>query len=394
MNILLFADAFPPFQSSASIQLKDLVDQFIDNGHSVTVYTTSPIAKNYIESTHKSNLKVIRIKNPKTKNVNLIRRAIAESLIPFSTLLTFFLNNKKDFKWDGIIWYSPTIFFGLPIYFIKKYTKSKAYLILRDIFPAWALDIGHIKKGIVYYYFRFFESIQYSVADTIGVQSESNIQYFVKEYPKQLKKVEVLNNWLSKMQFNDCSINISNSYLRNRFNFIYAGNMGSAQKLESIINFAYEIRDDKDIGFIFVGEGDDKKNLEDIAKSRELDNILFYEPIPHTEIRSLYEQCNMGIISLDPNHKTHNIPGKLLSYIQNGLPIFAIVNSGNDILEINRKYNIGIATTENDSKKLKNIFYKYYDNLKNDPNIKKRCNELSINQFSDMQAYNKIIKLF
>ena len=144
--------------------------------------------------------------------MNFFKRAVAESLIPLTTLIAFFINNNKNIRWDGIIWYSPTIFFGISIFIIKKFTKCKSYLILRDIFPEWALDVGHLKKGPIYYYFRFFEMIQYFAADKIGIQSQSNIEYFKKNYKSQLHKVEVLNNWLSVMPCNKSSINIKNHH--------------------------------------------------------------------------------------------------------------------------------------------------------------------------------------
>lgn len=71
-------------------------------------------------------------------------------------------------------------FFGFVIQFLKFQKKVKSYLILRDIFPQWALDVGIINKNIAYYLFKFFERLQYSLADRIGIQSTSNIDYFKK----------------------------------------------------------------------------------------------------------------------------------------------------------------------------------------------------------------------
>ena len=102
----------------------------------------------------------------------------------------------------------------------------------------------------------------------------------------------------------------------------------------------------------------------------------------------------MGIVSLDMKHETHNIPGKLLSYLQAGLPIFALVNQGNDILKINKLHNIGIASSEINAKKLKNLFMDYYAKLPEDHDIQNRCFSLSADQFSDTRAFSQTMSSF
>tara|TARA_B100001063_G_scaffold67606_1_gene61519 strand:- start:149 stop:1333 length:1185 start_codon:yes stop_codon:yes gene_type:complete len=394
MKILLFSDAFPPFQSSASIQLKDLTDQFLKDGHDVTVFTTSSEdhADNFLELN--KDLRIFRIKNPQTKNINFIRRAFSELLIPITSIISFYKSPCSTEAFDGIIWYSPSIFFGIPIYLIKKKIGCKSYLILRDIFPEWAMDIGHMNKGIIYYFFRFFENIQYKAADTIGVQSISNINYFKKNYPNELAKVEVLNNWLSEMEYKKSTIDINNTSLSGRYIVIYAGNMGSAQKLENIANLAIELKDNSEIGFIFLGDGDAKGSLQKIIKAKKCKNVLFFDSIPHSELSCLYKQCNLGIISLDPKHKTYNIPGKLISYLINGLSIFALVNEGNDLITINNDYNIGVVSTDADSKYLKNIFTKYYKINKYDEESSERSKKVALELFSSSSASNQILSNF
>ena len=72
----------------------------------------------------------------------------------------------------------------------------------------------------------------------------------------------------------------------------------------------------RDIGFLFVGRGSDARRLRTVAKARGLDNVVFHDEIDSSEIPGLYSQCHVGIVALDPRHKTHNLPGKLLSYMQ------------------------------------------------------------------------------
>lgn len=58
-----------------------------------------------------------------------------------------------DEQWDGVVWYSPSIFHGPLVRYIKNKSKCKSYLIIRDIFPQWAADIGLLRKGGLVYLF-------------------------------------------------------------------------------------------------------------------------------------------------------------------------------------------------------------------------------------------------
>lgn len=387
MKILLFSDAFPPFQSSASIQLKDLTESLTKADHEVHVFTTSQIINE--DKSPINSHSITRIKNLRTKNVNFFFRGIAEMMIPITTLFSFFLSKKKKEKWDLIIWYSPTIFFGIPVLIIKKYLGCKSYLILRDIFPQWALDVGILKKGIIYSFFKIIERIQYRAADRIGIQSISNMGYFKNNFPKYLNKIEVLDNWLAPLAREDCRLDFVNDPFKDRFIFIYAGNIGSAQGLENVLKFALNL-DEELFSFIFIGSGDQKEKLKDFVKQNNLSNIFFHDQIPHNQIFSLYRKCDLGIISLDLNHKTHNIPGKMLSYLQAGLPVFGLVNKYNEIIDINEKHYIGFVTEEEDPELIAKDFMENFKNLRSDKDLSKRCIKLFHDRFTPEAASKKI----
>lgn len=84
------------------------------------------------------------------------------------------------------------------------------------------------------------------------------------------------------------------------------------------------------------------------ATFRSLDNVLFFDQIDADEIPSLYKQCHVGMLSLDVRHKTHNIPGKFLSYIASGLPVLASVNPGNDLIDLINRSGTGRVVCDAD----------------------------------------------
>jgi glycosyltransferase involved in cell wall biosynthesis len=314
--------------------------------------------------------------------------------MPFFMIRNFRKSGLNNSKWDAVIWYSPTIFLGPFIYYLKKQNGCPSYLILRDIFPAWGLDLGLIEKGPVYYFFRMFERFQYSIADCIGVQAIGNLDYF-KAWPSFAhKKIEVLQNWLSPKPLSHCSVNISTLPIANRKIFVYAGNMGIAQGMLDLLLLAEALLARIDIGFLFIGRGSDTEFLKQDAKNRGLVNTVFCDEIDAKEIPGLYAQCDVGLIALDVRHKTHNIPGKFLSYLQAGLPIMAIVNSGNDLQLIIEKYQVGRVTTVRSQKNLQLLAESLLDEISlQDCKISARCKNLAAELFSSELAVKQIVKV-
>ena len=392
-SIVLVADAYPPSRTSAALQLKDLALEFHRQGIITTVITSDSRVNRLSELDKLDGIHVLRLKTLEHKNIGKARRAMAEILMPFLMIRNFRKSALKNAQWDAVIWYSPTIFLGLFIYWLKKQNTCPSYLILRDIFPAWALDLGLIKKGFAYYFFRVFERLQYSIADCIGVQAVGNLDYF-KSWPSLAhKKIEVLQNWLSPKPLSHCNLDISTLPIANRKIFIYAGNMGIAQGMKDLLLLAEVFLDRRDIGFLFIGRGSDIEFLRQDAKKRGLLNTVFCDEINAEQIPSLYAQCDIGLIALDARHKTHNIPGKFLSYLQAGLPIMAIINSGNDLQTIIQEHQVGRVTTDRSQENLKLLANSLLDEISlRDSQISSRCKNLAAKLFSSQAAVEQIIR--
>jgi glycosyltransferase involved in cell wall biosynthesis len=318
---------------------------------------------------------------------------MAEILMPFFMIRNFRKSTLRSAQWDAVIWYSPTIFLGPFIYYLKKQNACPSYLILRDIFPAWALDLGLIRKGLAYYFFRVFERFQYSIADYIGVQAIGNLNYF-KAWPSFAQnKIEVLQNWLSPKPFSHCSIDISTLTIANRKIFVYAGNMGVAQGIGDLLLLAEALLTRSDVGFLFIGRGSDMELLRQDAKNRGLVNTIFCDEIDADEIPCLFAQSHVGLIALDVRHKTHNVPGKFLSYLQSGLPVLAIINHGNDLQLMIEKYQVGRVTVDRSPENLRLIANSLLDEVSSQGvELSSRCKNLAANLFSSQAAVEKIIK--
>lgn len=392
MRLALIADVFIPLRSSGAVQLRDLSRELAAQGHDVTVLVASPeLSENYrIEQW--SGVRIVRLRTPKTKDVSYARRTLGECIMPYAMLRNLKRAGLGGERWDGVIWYSPSIFLGPVVNALKRASKCPSYLIVRDIFPEWAVDMGLMGRGLPYRLFKAVANYQYSVANVIGVQAEGNLDYFTRVSSANPARVEVLHNWLADAPDIGCSIRIADTALAGRKIFVYAGNMGIAQGMGIMLDLVQRLAHRADVGFVFVGRGSDAKRLRDESVDRALTNVIFFDEIDPDEIPGLYAQCHVGLVALDPRHKSHNIPGKFLSYMQAALPVLASINAGNDLVQIIQRKRVGSVCTDSSPATLALLAEELIEQLSNDAQIAERCRGLAKDMFSSEVVATNITK--
>lgn len=392
MKLALVADAFPPMRTSAAVQLRDLAREFVRQGHDLTVLLPSDDQKLDWELSEFDGARVLRLATPKTKDVGYVRRTIGEWLMPHAMRRNLMKSPLASERWEGVIWYSPSIFHTPLVSNLKLKSGCRSYLIIRDIFPEWALDLGLMRPGWAYAFFKRIALKQYEAADAIGVQSSGNLCYFDSWTRERLdRRLEVLQNWLSPPANSRCSLQLDSTPLAGRKVFVYAGNMGVAQGLDILIELAELVGDRRDIGFLFVGRGSDARRLKAMADNLELENVFFHPEIDPDEIPALYAQCAAGIVCLDKRHKSHNIPGKFLTYMQNGLPTLAIVNRGNDLATLIRNETVGEVCESHNVDEVAKLLAALVDQIATDEMLSWRCRQLFELQFSVSQSVGQIV---
>lgn len=391
MRIALIADTFPPLRTSGAVQLRDLSREFTRQGHGLTVLLPSGEQQEPWQMEDFEGTKVLRLKAPRTKDIGYVRRTLGELVMPFAMLHNLRKSPLANERWDGVVWYAPSIFHGPLVSSIKRASGCKSYLIIRDIFPEWAVDMGLMGRGLPYRFFDAVARYQYSVADVIGVQTPGNQAYFESWRKRPGRALEVLQNWLDKPARSRCPIRIDETLLAGRKIFVYAGNMGMAQGMDILLELAAKLLDRIDVGFLFVGRGSEAERLKATAQARQLDNMLFFDEIDPDQIPALYAQCSAGIVALDPRHKSHNIPGKFLTYMQSGLPVLANVNAGNDLASLIRNEQVGKVCESNQTEELLEVAKNLLVQIDTDADLPTRCRGLFEREFSVEQAVRQIV---
>ena len=392
MKILIIVDDYLPDSTKiASKMMHDLAIELNKRGNDVHVITpgTKKIKKYEIEVI--DNITVYKFRSGDVKNRSKIERAINESLLTVNAwraLKEVFYFNRYRY----IIYYSPTIFLGTLVRKLKKVLKAKSYLILRDIFPQWAVDQGIIKeKSIINSYFKYFEKINYKAADFIGLQSENNLKWFNLKCKNKYNS-ELLYNWA-----NDKDRNPQNTFYREKLNlsnkivFFYGGNIGQAQDMMNLVRLAINLKINSVVHFVFVGSGDEVIKILDSKEKYKLDNISYLSPVSQEEYCKMLAEFDVGLFSLHYAHRTFNFPGKLLGYMAQGLPILGSVNKNNDLKEVIEGNNAGFITINGDDDGLLKNANKLLDySLRKKMGLNSR--QLLLNKFSVQTAADKILE--
>jgi glycosyltransferase involved in cell wall biosynthesis len=201
----------------------------------------------------------------------------------------------------------------------------------------------------------------------------------------------VLWNWLAPAQNKGCSINVASTPLAGRIIFVYAGNMGVAQGLDVLVDLADRLLHRRDIGFLFVGRGSEVPRLRAEVASRALSNTVFFDEVDPDEIPGLLAQCHVGLLALDPRHKTHNIPGKFLVYVQCGLPVLARINANNDLVRLIQDEGVGCAEVTSSLDSLQAMAEGMADDAAERELMSVRGRALARNLFSPATAVKQIL---
>jgi glycosyltransferase involved in cell wall biosynthesis len=392
MHILILVDCYLPVFKSGPKQIHDLSVEFLRHGHEVTVVTATNGISRDMEMSVESGVRVVRVKSPQIKGASHLRRGLNEARISALVwrIAGGFLSKHPA---DLIVFYSPTIFWGALVRRLKAMWHCQSYLILRDIFPEWAVNAGVLRRGLIYRYFRRKEAEQYGIADVIGVQSCGDLDYFRLNFGGKNFELEVLLNWtplkepnLPKTEFR---LRLG---LVNRVVFFYGGNLGIAQDIDNILKLAANLAGDSRIFFLVVGEGSEARRLEATIARRRLPNIRRLPPVEQREFISMVSEFDVGLISLDRRLKNHNIPGKLMSYFYSAIPVLASINAGSDLFALIEENQAGLCLVNGEDEKLRAAALQ----LANDSDLRRRMGRngrwLLEEKFSVEAAAQQILK--
>ena len=337
----------------------DLLRYFRDAGHSV--YTISPYEKRTGLQTAYEEKNGIHMLHVRTGNVTGMVSLIEKGLAQLSIEPIFIKAIKKYYsnvKFDLVMYSTPPITFCNAIEYIKRRDNAKTYLLLKDIFPQNAVDIGMMSKsgikGHLYKFFRNKEKKLYGLSDYIGCMSPANVEYVKQNNPEiDNYRVEVCPNCIEVV---DKSINEEERRsIRKKYDiplekrvFVYGGNLGKPQGIDFLIECLHSQENSKDNYFLIVGDGTEYGKIEEFVKSSNQNNIRLMKRLPQEDYDTMVGACDVGMIFLDHRFTIPNFPSRVLSYMQAKIPVLACTDSNTDIGKIIEEAGFGSWCESND----------------------------------------------
>jgi hypothetical protein len=364
MRLALLIDDYMPDSTRVGAKMfHELACEFLEKGHDVVVITPGFNQKKSLEISMLDGVTVWKFQSGPIKDIGKIQRAINETLLSTRAWSAIKPEVESGF-FDGVVYYSPSIFFSGIVKKLKKACDCQSYLVLRDLFPQWAVDEGLMKQGsLIEKYFRFFETLNYKAATNIGLMSQNNLTLFNKR-TDNVYQTNILRNWASFSPFDSQKAIFSyrdKLNLNNKVIYFYGGNIGHAQDMANLMRLARDMQTHSQAHFLFVGQGDEVELINKLASDWKLDNFTYLPSVTQQEFMHLLSEVDVGLFSLAHSHTAHNFPGKLLGYMVESLPILGSVNPGNDLLDIVREYDAGDIFINGDDSNLLNASIAYLD---------------------------------
>lgn len=322
----------------------DLLREFVKHGHSVCVI--SPVERR----TGRKNelIKERRTRILKLQIGNVQKTSLIEKGISTVTLEDRFIAGIKKYfsaiRFDLVLYSTPPITFCRAVEFVKRRDNAKTYLLLKDIFPQNAVDIGMMSKfgvkGLIYRYFRKKEKKLYAISDYIGCMSQANVDYVLKHNPEiNPDIVEVCPNSVEVVDMRVDSA--TRSEMRRKYGipldkkvFVYGGNLGKPQGIPFLIKCLKSQIKNLEAYFLIVGDGTEFSVLEKFFKEQKPENMKLMKRLPKEDQDQMVAACDVGMIFLDHRFTIPNFPSRLLSYMQAGIPVLAVTDPNTDIGKI------------------------------------------------------------
>lgn len=381
----------------------DLMRKFRDKGHEVyIIYPRERRLKLPTEVTHLQGVYLLGVKTLNVTKTNVVEKGIGQILMEslFQSALKRYFGN---INFDLILYSTPPITFTKVIKYVKKHNpKAISYLLLKDIFPQNAVDLGMLTKGglkgLLYKSFRKKEKELYRISDYIGCMSPANVQYVLKHNPKVNPAIVEIapNSYAIPSQFVKQERGVS-EHIRQKYNlpidkpiFIYGGNMGKPQGIPFLIECMKAVKDRDDCHFVIVGDGTEYPKLKMFMEKYQPSAVSLFQRLPKTDYDVLARACNVGLIFLDYRFTIPNYPSRLLSYLMERKPIIAATDPNCDIGSIAEKNGYGFWCPSNQVE----LFTATIDKMLTSDieAMGERGYQYYLNNYTVQHTYNTIIK--
>lgn len=325
----------------------DLMREFVSQGH--RVFIVNPAERRFKEGTsfvEKDGASILSVKTLNIQKTSMIEKGLGIMLLEqqYKHAIKKYMG---EVKLDLILYTTPPITIANVVRYLKKKNpQAISYLLLKDIFPQNAVDMGLFSpKGIIYKFFRHKEKQLYQVSDYIGCTSPANCD-FLRQYDSFIPagRIEINPNSIALSDLPP----VDKNSVRKKYGlptdkpiFIYGGNLGRPQDIGYVIRCMEDNADKDDRFFVIVGTGTELPRLLKWYEDRKPGNVKVLRGLPKKDYDQLVQACDVGLVFLDHRFLLPNYPSRLLSYMEYKMPVICATDVHTDIGRIAEENGYG-----------------------------------------------------
>lgn len=336
MKVLFLTQYFPPETGAPQNRLHSLANYLSDFGAEVNVLTAMPsYPKTEIYDGYKGKWYLKEQDGPLTVHRGWIYVSKSKGVVPrllnyFSFVFTaFWIGLIKVKKHDVIICESPPLFLGITAMLLKLFKGSKLVFNVSDLWPESAEKLNIINNKFLLGISYQLESLIYKKSNLVSGQTQGIITNINQRFPNI--PTHLIRNGIDTKQFNirgnGKPFRAKHNIPEKAFVVAYAGIIGHAQGLEIITEAAKQLKAQKDIIFMMVGDGPVKAELLSIAEKHQLTNIVFINSVPRSEMPDVIDACSCYVTPLRKNDLFLGaIPSKIFEPLYFSKPVLLGVN--------------------------------------------------------------------
>lgn len=249
-------------------------------------------------------------------------------------------------KADVIYAYHPPLTVGIAAIFIKFFRRIPIVYDIQDMWPDTLKATGMLNNNKILSLIGIVCQLVYKCVDHIVVLCPGFKSKLLERHVPE-DKISVIYNWCDEKGLTQATPIRSDyqSQMQHKFNIVFAGNMGKAQALDTILDVAKKISIYTDIQFVLVGGGTETQRLKQRVSGEGICNVLFIPRMPMNEVGGVLALADLLLVHLkkDPLFEI-TVPSKTQAYMAIGKPILmAVPGDAANLIERSKSGAIAIS---------------------------------------------------
>lgn len=250
-------------------------------------------------------------------------------------------------RFDVVIAPSPPLTIGVSAWLVCKLRGAAFVYNVQEIYPDVAVQLGALHNRTLIRFFSGLERFVYDRADAVTVISPG-MEANLRAKGVQPVKLALIPNPVDRIDIPSAgqpNAFSSTHHLDGRFVVTYAGNIGKPQGLEIVIGAADALRDESSILFLVVGDGSEKRDIEQLVERKRLSNVLLLPYHPYSAVPEIYAASNLCLVLQAAGTGTTALPSKAVQIAGAGRPIVAVADHDSDLAGFVRAAGSGLVAS-------------------------------------------------